>query len=474
MFDIVIIGAGIIGSLMARQLSSYNLNIAVLDKENDVGNVTSMANSAIVHSGYDPKPRTLKAKLNVLGNTMFPKLCEELDVTFINNGSLTVAINDDQVTELEKLCIRSKENGVDVKLLPKEEVFLLEPNINKNIKCALFAPSAGIVNPFALTIHAMENAVDNGVHLFLDNEVEDISFNNDIFTIKTNKQIYKSKIVINCAGLHGDKINSLIEEIDFSIQPRKGEYFVLDKLNYNLVNRVVFPLPSEKGKGILVTPTTSGNYLIGPSSEFVYDKDDFATDGATLKKVASEAKELIPNIPFNTAVRVFAGNRPTPSTGDFIIKPSEKYDNFINVIGIESPGLVASPAIANYVIENYITKRLTLTKKEDYNPLVRKRIYMNKLSYDEKVKIVNEDKNFGVIVCNCCKISIGEILDEFKRSVPPYTIKALKKRLRVTHGRCQGGFCTPVIINLVSKQLNINFKDVIYDKNGSSVCPIKI
>ena len=281
-YDVLIIGAGAIGASVARNLSRYQVSVALLDKENDVGNVTSMANSAIVHSGYDPVPGTNKAKFNVLGNKMFDKLSDELDVKFERIGSLTVALYESQLPLLNDLAKRSEENGVEVKLLNKEEVLKMEPNISPEVKGALFAPTAGIIDPFNLVVHTVENAVDNGVKLFLNEEVVNIEYSDELSKVYTKSgNIYEAKMIVDAAGLASDKIARMVSDIDWSITPRKGQYFVLDHYKVGLVNHVIFPLPSEKGKGILVSKTTSNNYIVGPSSEPTNDIDDLSTDGAT-------------------------------------------------------------------------------------------------------------------------------------------------------------------------------------------------
>lgn len=470
MFDVIVVGAGIVGSLIARKLSSYQLNVLVLEKENDVGNATSMANSAIVHSGYDPVPGTLKAKLNVLGNKMYPELCQDLDVHFEQIGSLTVALYDEQLPMLKELAERSKVNGVEVRFLSKEEVLKMEPNINPEVKGALLAPSAGIVNPFTLTVHAMENAVDQGVTLHLNEEVKDILPNNDGFEVITSKDKYQTKVVINCAGIYGDKIHSLVESIDYSIKARKGQYFVLDHYAKGLVNHVIFPLPSEKGKGILVSPTTSGNYIVGPSSEWSEDKDSVACDKVTLDNVRSQAQAMVPSIPFNQVIRIFAGNRPTPSTHDFVIGTAKEYPNFINASGIESPGLVSSPAIAEMVVNDYVSKVLTLVKKDSWSGKIRPRINLSKMSVEERNALIKKNPSYGRIICNCEKVTEGEIRDELSRSVPPHSVKALKKRTRAGFGKCQGGFCQPLVIQILAEHYGVKFSDVNYDKLGSEIC----
>lgn len=475
MFDCLVIGAGVVGSLLARKLSSYQLDVAVIEKESDVGNIVTMANSAIVHSGYDPVPGTLKAKLNVLGNKMFDKIAEELDVEFERRGSLTVALYDSQLPLLEELAKRSAENGVPVKILSAKEVLEMEPNINPNVKGALFAPTAGLINPFTLPVHAMENAVDNGVKLFLDEKVIDIKKEGDHFNvICASKNVYQSKVVINAAGIYSEEIHKMIEPIDYKLTPRKGEYFILDHYSDSLVKHTIFPLPSEKGKGILVSPTTGGTYLVGPSAEVTFSKDDVSTDKMTLDEVKRQALDMVPSIPFNQVIRTFAGTRPTPSTHDFIIGFAKSDDHFINCSGIESPGLASSPAIAEYVVNEFVSKVLSLKKKDSFNPYVRKRVCLAKMSPSERAKFVKEHPTYGEIICNCEKISLGEILDEFNSSVPPRTIKAIRKRTRAGFGKCQGGFCTPLVSKLIAEHYNIPLNKVLYQFADSYIVRYKV
>ena len=469
MKDILIIGGGAVGAFVARKASSYRLNVLVLEEREDICEVTSMANSAIVHSGYDPVPGTKKAKFNVKGNAMFPKLCKELDVHFEQIGSMTVAINDAQYEMLLSLQERAKENGVEAKLLNAEEVKALEPNISPDVKGALICPTAGIVNPFTLVAHAFENAVDNGVELRLGEKVIGIDENDGFFSVKTNKGNYRAKVVINCAGLHSDEIAAMVEPISWSIKPRKGQYYVLDHYKKGLVNHVLFPLPSEKGKGILVTPTTSNNYLVGPSSEWDEDKDDFATDAATLANVRQQATMMVPNIPFREQIRTFAGLRSTPSTHDFIIEPSHRFPNFINCGGIESPGLVSSPAIGEYVIDELVSKVLPLVKKEEYNPCVRPYICPAKMSEEEANALIAKDSDYGQVICNCEKVTLGEIKDVLSRSVAPKSVKGIKKRTRAGFGKCQGGFCQPKVVMLLAEHYHISPLEVMYDLKGSEI-----
>ncbi len=469
MYDVIVIGAGVSGAFVCRNLSRYNLSILCIESKNDVGDVTSMANSAIVHSGYDPKPGSLKAKFNVKGNAMYPQICKELDVSFKQVGSMTLAFSKENVETLKQLKERAKENGVEAILLNKEETLKLEKNVSTNVMGSLLCKSAGIINPFTLVAHCFENAIDNGVKLQLNETVIDIKSNTDCFIIKTNKNEYKAKVVINCAGLYADKIASMVEDISWSINPRKGEYFVLDHFGAGLVNHVLFPLPSEKGKGVLVTMTTSSNYLVGPSSEFNEDKEDTSTDALTLLDVKNNALKMVPNIPFFEQIRTFSGVRATPSTHDFIIGPSLKNTHFINVAGIESPGLASSPAIGEYVVEELVLPLFHPRKNVSFNPCIKPYIKPNALSIKERNDLIAKNSDYGQIICNCEKISLGEIKDVLSRSLPCLSVKAIKKRTRAGFGKCQGGFCQPMVLFLLSKYNKISPLDVVYDGLNSNI-----
>jgi glycerol-3-phosphate dehydrogenase len=469
MEDVIIIGAGAVGGFIARSLSRYELNVLVLEKENDVGDVTSMANSAISHSGYDPEPGSKKAIFNVKGNQMMPKVCRELDVPYGPVGTMTIALEDEQIPMLKDLLERAKLNGVEAKILSADEVKALEPNINPEVKGALLCPKGGIVNPFLLVVRAFENAMDNGVKLALNEEVTGIRKAGDHYAVTTDKGTYEAKVVINAAGLHSDEIAAMIEPISWKIMPRKGEYYVLDHYAPGLVNHVLFPLPSAKGKGVLVTMTTSGNYLVGPSSEFVPGKDDVATDVMTLEQVKAQATMLVPKIPFNQQIRVYAGVRATPSTHDFIIEPSHKYADFINVAGIESPGLVSSPAIGEYVAEKLVGAVLPLKAKKTYQAAVRPYVKPLAMPLEERNALIRKEPEYGEMVCQCEKVSVGEIKDVLSRSVPCLSVKALKKRTRAGFGKCQGGFCQPQVVRLLADYYHVTPLEVMYDKPGSAL-----
>ena len=473
MFDVLIIGAGVCGCFVARELSQYNLSVALLEKSNDVGNATSSANSAIIHSGYDPIPGTLKAKFNLLGNLMFEQIAKELDVDFKRCGSLTVALNQQQFDMLKDLKKRANENGVEVELLDKQQTLDIEPNLSSSVVGSLLAKTAGVIDPFNLCVNAAENAIDNGVQLFLSEEVVSIENRDGIFYIKTKNNEFLARFCINCAGLYSDKIASMIEDIDWKITPRKGQYFMLNNYCDNLVKHTIFPLPSEKGKGILVSPTTSSNFIVGPSSELNSFKDDVSTDKDTLQRIKESALDMIPLLNFKNTIRTFSGNRATCTRHDFVIEPSKKYKSFINVGGIESPGLVSSPAIAKYVVNELLGKMIKLEKKDSYNPYIRKKSKLSSFLTDKNRLSLNDRQRYQII-CNCEKVTLGEIEDCLSRSCPPHSVKGVKRRTRAGFGQCQGGFCQSKIVFILAKHYGISPLEVPYDDNGSNILLEKV
>lgn len=465
MYDIIIIGAGVNGCFIARDAARYNLKILVLEKENDVGNLTTAANSAIIHSGYDPHPHTLKAKLNVLGNQMYDTVCQDLDIEFERIGSLTIATNDEEVAALDFLVERANENQVPVEILDADEVIKKEPYITKNVRKALYAKTAAIINPFELCVGLMENAMDNGVELRLNTEVQAIKKENDVFQVITNKGEFQSKIIVNAAGVHADEVNNMINNQKLVIKPRKGEYFVLDHFKEPYVNHVLFTIPSKKGKGVLVTPTTHGNYLIGPSSDFIEDKEDYSTNKEVLDLVIENAKRVVDYIPKNMIVRQYAGLRAYHESDDFVINEQDK---FINVLGMQSPGLASAPATSKMVIE-MISKLIKLEVNPRFNPVRRPLYRLKEQEIAKRKAIIKANPSFGNIICRCEEVSEGEIVDAIHRNCGARTIKGVKKRVRPGAGKCQGGFCESHIIRILARELKVDMKDILYDGVGSNI-----
>ncbi len=467
-FDVIIIGAGVIGCSVARYLTRYQTSVMVLEKNNDVGEATSSANSAIVHSGYDPKPGTLKAKFNVKGNKMMEALCEELDVPFSKIGSLTLAFSDEDVETLNELLLRAKENNVKAKILSHDELLKIEPNANPETKCALLCEDAGIVSPFNLAVNLMENAMDNGAELSLNSEVTKIEKIGNIYKVFTkNNDVFEAKIVVNAAGLYSDKICSLVEEPSFHIIPRKGEYFVLDHFNPNFIKHTLFMCPTKVGKGVLVSPTTSLNYIIGPSNDDS-EIEDVSTDKKTLDLIRETAKKLVPNIDYTENIRQFSGVRANSSTGDFIIEESKNNSGFFNVAGIMSPGLASSPAIGEYV-SDLIKDKLNFKDNESFKPTIKKHLRYTKMSRDEYNELIKKNPSYGKMVCRCEKVTEGEIVDCIHRNCGATTIKGVKRRIRPGFGRCQGTFCEESVLTILARELNKDKKDILYNELGTNV-----
>lgn len=469
MYDVTIIGAGVIGALISYELAKFNVKVLLVDKENDVGNATTAANSAIIHAGYDPLPGTNKAKFNVLAVPLFKQLCEDLDVEFKRVGSLLVARSAEEMSYIHALEERAKLNGVTVKVLDKDNTLALEPNLTQNTVGALYAPTAGIINPFELTAHAIENALNHGTVLKLNAAVSKIIKTEDGFKVTLPNEEINTKIVINAAGVYADEITNLVSKAHYKITPRKGSYFVLDKLPKPLVNRIIFPLPNAFSKGILVVPTTAGNTLIGPTSEQIMSKEDIGTDEETLNKIKAHANELILNIPFHKTIRTFSGLRASSTTGDFVIEHDPLVKGLINVAGIESPGLASAPAIAAYVVNDLVTALMPLTAKENYDPTIRKRIRTANMAASEIAELAQVDKNFAEIICNCEHVTKAEIIDLLSRPIPITSVKAIKKRLRAGFGMCQGGFCTPRVIKIMAEYYGVPFTDILYDDLESNI-----
>ena len=459
MYDIAIIGAGVVGGMLARTLSKYDLKICIIDKENDVAMGATKANSAIVHAGFDAEEGSLKAKLNVNGSEMMEQVCAELGVKYKKNGSLVIGFNDEDEKTIDALLERGHNNGVkNLKILSKSEVKEIEPNISENVIAALYAPTSAIVCPYELTIAAIGNAMDNGAELKLNFEVKKIEKNDGQYLIKSDNETVEARYVINCAGLYSDEIAKIAGESNISVHPRRGEYILLDKECGSIVSHTIFRTPSKLGKGILVTPTVDGNLLLGPTSVDMEDKENKSTTEDGFAKIIKEARENIDGIPFNKTITSFCGLRAAGNTGDFIIKSKEK--GFINVAGIESPGLSASPAIAEYIVDMLKVQGLKLTKKPDYNPFRTPMHAFRDMSIEEKNEVIKNNPAFGRIVCRCETVTEGEILQAIRQNPKACDLDGVKRRTRAQMGRCQGGFCSPYITELLAKEQNIPYENV--------------
>ncbi|MHB1394689.1 MAG: FAD-dependent oxidoreductase [Clostridia bacterium] len=464
MYDIAIIGAGIIGCSVARALSRYNLNTVLIEKEPDVADCTTKANSAIIHAGYDAKPGSLKAKFNALGNPMYDEICRGLDVPFKRTGSLVLAFSDEEMVTVDKLYRQGTVNGITgMEVIGKERVRELEPNISDEVVGALYAATCGIVSPWELAVAMAENAADNGVEILLDSEVKDIKFIENRYFIYTKKGRIDAKYVVNCAGLYADRINNMVAAESFRIMPRRGEYNIMDKSVGNLVNTVVFQCPSKLGKGVLVSPTVHGNLLIGPNAEDIDDRDDFQTTAEGLRYVNEWAARSVNSLPKNAVITAFTGLRARCDKDEFIIEEAPDAKGFFNVAGIESPGLSSAPAIAEYVAELLKEKLGAVEKKSDFVAVRRPVMHFNKLTDKEKNEWIKKDSRYGKIICRCETVTEGEIVDAIHRNVGARTVDGVKRRVRPGMGRCQGGFCGPRVMEILGRELNIDITEVVKD-----------
>lgn len=459
MYDVAIVGAGVVGGMVARTLSAYKLKVCIIERENDVAMGATKANSGIVHAGFDAEEGSLKARLNVKGSEMMAEICAQLGVEYENNGSLVIGFDKNDRKVIEKLLERGKNNGVrDLRVIEREELCALEPNISENAICALYAPTGAIVSPYELALAAIGNAMDNGTDLKLNFNVSGIEKTEKGYILKSDREELEAKYVINCAGLYSDEVAKMAGDDSFAVHPRRGEYILLDKECGTIVSHTIFRTPSKMGKGILVSPTASGNLLLGPTSVDMSDKEDKSTTEEGFAKIIKEARENVNGIPFNKTITSFCGLRAAGDTGDFIITSTQK--GFINAGGIESPGLSASPAIGEYIADMLREQGLSLEKNPEFNPVRKSVRAFKEASIEEKNEMIKKNPAYGRVVCRCETITEGEILDAIRTNPGARDLDGVKRRTRAQMGRCQGGFCGPYITELLARELDIPYESV--------------
>lgn len=464
MYDVLIIGAGVTGSAVARELSRYKLKIAVLERCLDICEGTSKANSGIVHAGHDAKPGSLKAKLNVEGNQLMEALSKELDFPYRKNGSLVLCFDKCQMGALEKLYEQGQKNGVkNLSLLSGEETRRLEPEISKDVVAALYAPEGGIVCPFGLTIALAENAAVNGVEFHMGAEVNNLEkFNQDdkegYRVYVTEGKVYETRVVINCAGVYAHVFHNMVSDTKIHITPRKGEYCLMDKKVGTLVDKTIFQLPTALGKGVLVTPTVHGNLLVGPSAVDVDDYEETATTSEGLADIMSRAALSVNKLPNRQTITSFAGLRAHEDNGDFVIGEASGAQGFVDVAGIESPGLTCAPAIGKYVssiVVNILNRRNHVEEKTDFIEKRKGIPNIMELPIKERQKLIKENPAYGNIICRCEMVTEGEIRDAIRRPLGATTLDGVKRRTRAGMGRCQAGFCSPKTVAILAEELNV-------------------
>lgn len=467
-YDVIIIGAGVTGAAVARELSRYKAEVCVLERGEDVCSGTSKANSAIVHAGYDCVPGSMMAKMNVRGNEMMTDLCRDLDIPFERNGSLVVCIEKDSLPGLQELYDRGIKNGVPgMKLLSRDEAKAMEPHLSDNVQGALYAETAGIICPFKLNIAMAENANVNGVDFFFNTNVEKLCRDEEgIWHLRTSNGEYKTKCVVNAAGLYSDYFHNMVSEKKIHITPRRGDYFLLDKTTGGFVKHTIFPQPTKYGKGILVAPTIHGNTLVGPTAIDIDDKEDIATRQGGFDEILAKSSMYVDNVPVRQVITSFAGLRAHEDNHEFILGEVEDAPGFIDCAGIESPGLTSSPAIGEY-IGGMIRDKMDLQAKESWTSTRKDVLNPQHLSLEERNELIKKEPAYGRIICRCESVTEGEILDAIHRPLGARSLDAVKRRTRAGMGRCQAGFCSPRVMEILQRELGLKMEDIHKNDSGS-------
>ena len=465
MYDVLIIGGGVTGSAIARELSHYDLKTALFEKGEDVCSGTSKANSGIAHAGFDAAPGSLKAKMNIRGSQMMEELSRKLDFPYKRNGSLVLCFDEKDRPRLEKLLQQGKENGVEgLEILEKKELLALEPALSEEVVCALHAPTGGIVCPFKLTIALAENAAVNGVEFHLNEGVKRVQPGTvEGYTVETGKGTYETRIVVNAAGLYGDEIHNQVSGEKLHITPRKGEYCLMDKKIGQLVSHTIFQMPTAMGKGVLVTPTVHGNLMVGPTATDISDKEGVDTTAEGLDEVLKKAALSVKSLPRGVTITSFAGLRAHEDHDDFILGEVKDAPGFFDAVGIESPGLTSAPAIGEWMAEK-IVEKLRKTQKVDEKKAFQetRKDIPNIASMDqaEAAALIAENPAYGTIICRCEKVTEGEIIDAIRRPLGARSLDGIKRRTRAGMGRCQAGFCSTKVMDILARELGIPLEEV--------------
>lgn len=469
MYDVIIIGAGVSGAAVARELSRYKVNACVIEKEEDVCCGTSKANSAIVHAGYDAATGSLMAKLNVRGNQMMEQLSKDLDFPFKKNGSLVVCLTEEDMPKLQALYDRGVANGVqELRILNREELRAMEPNISDDAYAALYAPTAGIVCPFNLNIAMAENACVNGVEFKFDTEVTGLHPIEGGWAIETNQGSFETKYVVNAAGVYADRLHNMVSAKKIHITPRRGDYCLLDKTAGDLVSKTIFALPGKFGKGILVAPTVHGNLILGPTAIDIEDKEGTNTTREGLDQVITKCGMNVKNIPMRSVITSFAGLRAHEDGHEFLIGELEDAKGFIDCAGIESPGLTSSPAIGEMVAE-ILREKLNLEKNENFVATRKGVLDPDSLSKEERIELIKKNPAYGNIICRCEMITEGEILDAIHRPLGAKSLDGVKRRTRAGMGRCQAGFCSPRTMEILARERHVSMFDITKSGGESKI-----
>lgn len=467
-YDAAVIGGGVVGCAIARELSRYQLKLCVMERGEDVCSGTSKSNSAIIHAGYDAKPGSLKAKFNVEGSSMMEELSKTLDFAYVQNGSLVLCFSNDQIPALTALYENGLKNGVsNLSILDGDQVRGLEPSVSETVVAALSAPISGIVCPFGLTIALAENAHENGTEFFFNTEITAIKKTNRGYDLFSKDKIIHTAYVVNAAGVYADEIHNMVSEKKLHITPRKGDYCLLDKEAGKLVKHTIFQLPGPFGKGVLVTPTVHGNLLTGPTAVSVTDKENTATTAKEGLEIMEKASWGVKNIPFSQTITSFSGLRAHEDGDDFIIGEVSDANGFYDAAGMESPGLSSAPAVGIYLAEQ-IAQKAKAKKKETFIENRKGILNPQTLSAKERGELIKKDPAYGNIICRCEGISEGEIIDAVNRTLGAVSLDGIKRRVRAGAGRCQAGFCLLKTMEILSKETGKAMEDICKNEPGSN------
>mgnify|MGYP000926773251 CR=1 FL=1 len=467
--DVLIIGAGAVGCAIARELSRYQLDVTVVDKNEDVGGDASKSNSAIIHTGYDAKPGTLESELVVAANPMYDQIVQELAVPFKRIGAILPAINDEQYAQLPELLHKSFMNRVyDVEYLTGDELRQMEPELNPTVKAGLYIPRESIIDPFLLVIGYAENAAQNGVKFMLDTKVTGMTLENgNIAAVKTTAGEIRARYVVNAAGLYCDEVAGMVGKGNYKVNPRKGQFFILDCTTGCQVKHIVLPIPTKITKGKLMCPTIHGNMLVGPTAEDLEDKEEKSTTAAGLDSIAADVTKLIPNVRLRDTITQYCGLRPNKTPEGVCVDTYEDVRNLVNISGVRSTGLTASASLGKLATNKLQEIGLELERNKSFNPIRKGIRLFRDMTLEEQSEAVRENPLYGRIICRCETVTEAEILQAIHSIIPARSVDAVKRRLRAGMGRCQGGFCAPRIISILARELQLSPEEIT-KKGGKS------
>ena len=466
-YDAVIIGAGVSGAAIARELAKYEARVCVLERCEDVCCGTSKANSAIVHAGYDARPGTLMARLDVEGSYMIPQLARDLDFLYRNNGSLVLCMHEEDLPLLQELYERGRRNGVSApRMVTREEILAMEPHVREDVVAGMEAATGGIVCPFGMNIAFAENAAENGVEFRFDTTVTGFTHTREGWTVHTNQGDVEARTVINAAGVYADVLHNMVSTHKLHITPRRGDYYLLDKTTGGYAHHTLFQLPGKYGKGVLVAPTVHGNTIVGPTAIDIDDRDGVNTTAEGLEQVMRKAANIVKDAPLRQVITSFAGLRAHEDGHEFVIGEAEGAPGFFDCAGIESPGLSSSPAIGRMVAE-MVRDKLLLRRKASYKATRRGIVNPAELPFEERRALIEENPAYGRIICRCEGISEGEILDAIHRPLGARSLDGVKRRVRAGMGRCQGGFCAPRVMEILAQELDLPMEEITKSGGGS-------